>query len=134
MKKYYREQRTFLVWDAEHIIGYLNEERVQNYTPDAAPRPSAQDGEQEEPEVWPVAYGYEGTHVDGGTIMPCTDPTNYGDVANGIIRSRYSESQENAIHRHKLNGDYDSDDTEYQEYNTWCENAVATAKRWLGIE
>lgn len=130
-KVFYREQRTFLVWDHLHIIGYLNEEQVENYTPDTTGNPGE---EVETPEEWPVAYGYEGQEKDGGTIMPCTDPTNYGDVANGIIRSRYSESQENAIHRHKINGDYDSDDTEYQEYNSWCQQAVATAKRWLGVE
>ena len=37
-KVFYREQRTFLVWDQQHIIGYLNEEQVENYTPDTTGR------------------------------------------------------------------------------------------------
>lgn len=120
----YQERRTFLRWDEAHIIGYLNEEQVENYQPD-----NAQEGD----EPWPVAYSYTGTEKDGGTVMPCADAEDYGEVANAIIRSRYSASQEAAIHRHAINGDYEEKPKEYEEYNEWCRQAVATAKAWLGI-
>jgi hypothetical protein len=63
--------------------------------------------------------------------MKCDNQSDYGDVANAIIRSRYSESQELAIQRHAINGDYAENAQEYEEYNTWCQYAVATAKRWV---
>ncbi len=122
-KAYYKTPRTFTKYDEGHIIGYLNEREVENYQPEAGP-----DGEQEEPYT---AYEYTGTEADGGTVMPCSNPQDYGDVANGIIRARYSESQELAIHRHAANGDYEESPQEYEDYNAWCEYAVATAKRWL---
>ena len=127
MKKtcYYKEQRTYSIYDSSHIIGYLNEEVVENYTPEGA------HGEgEEQPEPWPVAYKYTGSETDGGTVMPCSNPDNYGDLANAIIRSKYSESQELAIHRHANNGDYSDDSKEYDDYNAWCNYAVSLAKQW----
>ena len=122
----YQEPRTFLKYDDQHIIGYLNEEVVENYVvPDNGTEENA------EPVVWPTAYAYTGTETDGGTIMPCTDLNNYGEMANAIIRSRYSVSQELAIQRHAINGDYAEAGQEYEDYNDWCQQAVATAKRWV---
>ena len=105
----YQNRRTYMKYDEKHIIGYFNEEVLEDYAPDGQP-------DEGEPVVWPVAYRYTGT---------------YGDVANGIIRSRYSESQEMAIHRHAQNGDYEENPTEYEEYNAFCEAAVAQAKAWV---
>lgn len=124
-KAYYKTQRTFTKYDDGHIIGYLNERVVEDYQPEENP------GEEQE-EAY-TAYEYTGTEADGGTVMPCEDPAKYGDVANAIIRSKYSESQELAIHRHAANGDYEESPKEYDDYNQWCEYAVATAKRWLNI-
>lgn len=121
---FYPEQKSFLKYDSSHIIGYLNEEIVENFIPQGSP-------EGEDPEPWPVAYKYTGTETDGGTIMECRDPEDYGEVANAIIRSRYSVSQEMAIHRHAQNGDYEGDSEEYDEYNDWCAKAVRLAKKWL---
>lgn len=126
-RKVYQERRTYLKYDETHIIGYLNEEVLEDYTPEPA-----SEGE-ETPEAWPTAYAYTGPESDGGTIMPCTNQQNAGELANAIIRSKYTESQELAIHRHANNGDYEESPQEYDEYNQWCEAAVRKAKEWLHI-
>ena len=120
----YQNRRTYMKYDEKHIIGYFNEEVLEDYAPDGQP-------DEGEPVVWPVAYRYTGTERDGGTILPCSNVSDYGDMANAIIRSRYSESQELAIHRHAQNGDYEENPTEYEEYNAFCEAAVAQAKAWV---
>lgn len=63
--------------------------------------------------------------------MECKNLDNYGEVANAIIRSRYSESQEMAIQRHAINGDYADAGQEYEDYYAFCQQAVQTAKRWV---
>lgn len=126
-RKVYQSRRTFLRYDEAHIIGYLNEEELTNYIP-----AFNQDGESEEtPEPWPVAFAYTGNEADGGTIMACSKQDDYGEVANAIIRTRYTESQEMAIQRHAINGDYHEDAREYEEYYAWCQQAVQIAKNWL---
>ena len=116
----YTERRTFGKFDANNIIGYLEEERVPDFLPEGADQPT-------------LGYKYTGTEKDGGTVMPCTDPTSYPEVTNAIIRSKYSESDEMAIHRHHGN-DPEEYAEEWQEYNDFCESAKALAKNWLGIE
>lgn len=124
--KVYQERRTYLRYDEAHIIGYLNEEVLEDYVPED----NAHGESEESPEPWPTAYAYTGTEADGGTVMPCTKQNDYGELANAIIRSRYTESQELAIQRHAINGDYEETPQEYDAYNDWCEYAVATAKAW----
>lgn len=122
MEKYsftYTERRTFGKFDANNIIGYLEEERVPDFLPEGAEKPT-------------LGYKYTGTEKDGGTVMPCTDPTSYPEVTNAIIRSKFSESDEMAIHRHHGN-DPEEYAEEWQEYNDFCESAKALAKDWLGI-
>lgn len=116
----YSERRTFGKFDANNIIGYLEEERVPDFLPEGADQPT-------------LGYKYTGTEKDGGTVMPCTDPTSYPEVTNAIIRSKYSESDEMAIHRHHGNAPEEYSE-EWQEYNEFCESAKALAKNWLGIE
>lgn len=115
----YTEPRTFGKYDANNIIGYLEEERVPDFLPEGADQPT-------------IGYKYTGTEKDGGTVMPCTDPTSYPEVTNAIIRSKFSESDEMAIHRHHGN-DPEEYAEEWQEYNEFCESAKALAKDWLGI-
>ena len=116
----YSERRTFGKFDANNIIGYLEEERVPDFLPEGAEQPT-------------LGYKYTGTEKDGGTVMPCTDPTSYPEVTNAIIRSKFSESDEIAIHRHHGNNPEEYAE-EWQEYNDFCESAKALAKDWLGIE
>ena len=116
----YTRRLTFAKYDAKNIIGYLEEEQVPDFLPEGADQPT-------------LGYKYTGTEKDGGTVMPCTDPTSYPEVTNAIIRSKYSESDEMAIHRHHGN-DPEEYAEEWQEYNDFCESAKALAKNWLGIE
>lgn len=130
----YPERKTCLQYAAGKIIGYLEEKVVENYQPEAT-------GIEEEPEPWPVAYQYTGTEPDGGTIMPCSNPEDYGQVTNAIIRTRYTESDENAIHRHRLQciespssleeAKLQQYDEEWHSYNDFCENAKAIARSWI---
>ena len=127
MEKYsfvYTERRTYGKYDAGHIIGYLNEEVVPDYLPDS----------HGESELEPVTgYKYTGTEKDGGTIMPCSDPSSYPEVVNAIIRSKFSESDEMAIHRHHGN-DPVTYAEEWEEYNDFCEDAKLLAKSWLNLD
>ncbi|UKK48782.1 hypothetical protein L6475_02075 [Prevotella sp. E9-3] len=123
----YQERRTYQRYDETHIIGYLNEEELENYIP--SDNTGSED--DEEPEPWPKAYAYTGSETDGGTVMECCRQDDYGEIANAIIRTRYTESQELAIQRHALNGDYEEAPQEYEQYNAWCQYAVQTAKMWI---
>ena len=116
----YTEPRTYGKYDAENIIGYLNEEQVPEYLPEGQENPV-------------TGYKYTGTERDGGTVMPCKDPESYPEVANAIIRSKYTESEEMAIHRHHGNDPVAYAD-EWQQYNQDCEEAKTLAKKWLGID
>lgn len=51
----------------------------------------------------------------------------YGQKVNELVRKRYTESEELAILRHKLNGD----ETEWEEYNAFVEGCKAQAKAEL---
>ena len=120
----YVERRTFSKYDEGRIIGYLNEEVIPDYVPE-------HHGEEETPQ--PVtAYRYTGTEPDGGTIMDCLDPKDYGHVTNAIIRASLTESEELAIHRHYQN-DSEEYAQEWHDYNSLCEQAKLQAKAWLGV-
>lgn len=130
MEKYsftYPERRTFGKYDTENIIGYLNEEVIPDYVPETYA--GGEGGESPKPVT---GYRYTGTEKDGGTVMPCHDSSSYPEVANAIIRSRFSESEEMAIHRHHGNDPKEYAD-EWDEYNEFCESAKALAKQWLGL-
>lgn len=126
-RRVYQERRTYQRYDAAHIIGYLNEERLENYVP----KEETASEDKKSPKPWEVAYAYTGTESDGGTVMQCDKQDDYGDIANAIIRTRYSASQELAIQRHAINGDYEENPKEFEEYNAWCQYAVKTAKDWI---
>ena len=49
-----------------------------------------------------------------------------GEIVNAIIRSRYTQSDVEALMRHKLNGD-DGADAEFDEFNAFAERAKARA-------
>ena len=52
----------------------------------------------------------------------------YPALVEELIRKRYNISQELAIHRQR-----DTKPTEFAEYNSYCEECKATAKRILKI-
>ena len=52
----------------------------------------------------------------------------YGQEVNRLIRLRYSQSEENAIYRHKLNG---TGDDEFEVFNTYCEQCKVDARKLI---
>lgn len=119
----YAEKKTFFPYGSAQIIGFLGETIVENWHQDNAP--------EDAPAI--TGYSYTGTRKDGGTLLPCENPADYGCVTNAIIRSRYSESDELAIHRHYVNS-FEEYQQEWEEYNGFCEAAKLLAKKWLNIE
>lgn len=122
----YAERHTYRKYDEGRIIGYLNEEVIPDYVPE---QESATDAEPQPT----VGYRYTGSEKDGGTIMPCKNPADYGELSNAIIRASLTESEELAIQRHYSN-DPVAFAQEWHDYNEVCENAKAQAKMWLGME
>lgn len=127
----YTERRTFEKYDNEHFIAYLNEEIIPDYVPDAT------EGQQQ-PEPT-TGYAYQGPMKDGGTLIGATG-ADRDSLVNGIIRSRYSQTEEDAIKTHRLQvlGKEISDTTKKAEYNQeWKTfNSVRTVAidyvdRWL---
>lgn len=118
----YPEKKTFFPFGENQIIAFLNEEIVENWKQPDAP-------EDAEPIT---GYQYSGTRKDGGTILPCEDSSDYGCMVNAIIRSKYSVSEEMAIHRH-YNNSFEEYEEEWIEYNAFCEEAKVLAKSWLSL-
>ena len=120
---------TFSRYDANRCLVYLNEEVIDNHVPEDAPE-----------DFKPVtAYAYTGTEADGGTLIDAADDSR-DSLVNGIIRSRYSQSEEDAIKTHQIEllknpqtfsekaADYEE---EWVEFNAVREMAKATVDGWL---
>lgn len=118
----YPEKMTFFPFGDAHIVGFLGETVVENWTQPGAP--------EDAPAI--TGYQYTGPRSDGGTLMPCDNPGDYGSVVNAIIRSKYTLSEELAIQRHYINS-FEGHEAEWQAYNDFCEAAKLLAKSWLGL-
>ena len=123
----YLRPMTFSRYDAKRCLVYLNEEVIDNHVPEDVPE-----------DFKPVtAYAYTGTEEDGGTLIMATDETR-DSLVNGIIRTRYSQSEEDAIKTHQIEllkdatiakaADYEA---EWAEFNAVREMAKATVDGWL---
>ena len=119
----YAEQKSFFPFGDGMIVAFLNEEVVENWKQPNTP--------EDLPAI--TGYKYTGPREDGGTLLPCSDPQDYGCLTDAIISSRYSKSEEMAIHRHYQNNKEDYG-TEWAEYNQFCEDAKVLAKIWLRID
>ena len=123
----YLRPMTFSRYDAKRCLVYLNEEVIENHVPEDAP-------EGFEPVT---AYAYTGTEPDGGTLIEAADDTR-DSLVNGIIRTRYNQSEEDAIKTHQIEllkdasiekaADYEA---EWTEFNSVREMAKATVDDWL---
>ena len=113
------------------MIAYLNEEIIPEYVPEVIegqPQPEPTTG-----------YAYEGPMKDGGTLIEVVN-TDRGSLVNGIIRTQYSQSEEDAIKTHRLLvigreiSDTDKKAEYKQEWNTFKDvrsTAISYVDRWL---
>lgn len=122
-KAVYMKPRTFLKYDDGRIILYPNETVIENY------QPEAEEGSESKPDAF-TGYQYEGEEPDGGYIRECAEMTSEHDIANAIVRTRYSISDELALQRHYAS-DPETYADEWSAYNTFADAAVAKAKEWL---
>lgn len=82
----YNTKKTYNRYDDGRFLLYLNEEIIENYVPEDA-----------EPDTDPItAYKYTGSFPDGGTLIEAKSDT-YEDFVSGLIRTRYSADQVEAI-------------------------------------
>lgn len=125
----YLERMSFSRYDDRHVIAYLNEEEVADYVPEDAPKDFA-----------PVmAYAYTGTESDGGTLIEAADDSR-DSLVNGIIRTRYSQTEEDAIKTHQIirlsepdNAKSSDYETEWSEFNGFRTLAISTVDSWLDL-
>lgn len=74
-------------YDGAHFLCYLNE-KPATYKPDETSEPME-------------GYSYTGSMPDGGTLIEC-DEWNRDKLVNGIIRSKYLQTEEDAIKTHQI--------------------------------
>lgn len=123
----YLNMMKFSRYNEKHVMAYLNEEQVANYVPEDAPE-----------EFTPVtAYAYTGTEGDGGTLIVAADDSR-DSLVNGIIRTRYSQTEEDAIKTHQIirltdpgNAKSEQYTAEWLEFNDFRTQAIATVDSWL---
>lgn len=135
-KQVYKERRTYLHFDAEHYLLYLNEGR-EEYIP-SVPMPA------DEPAVAPLSepvtgYSYEGEETDGGTLIEATE-ASYEAFVNGLIRKRYTQSEVEALQSNMLISLADPDNErsaefrqEWDTYQAYREQCKTDAKAILNL-
>jgi hypothetical protein len=116
----YLEQREWTRYDDNRILAYLNEEVVDDFIPTDAPTDFAAR----------TGYAYTGTMSDGGTLIDASDNSR-NVMINGIIRTQYSQSEEDAIKTHQilfLSGLAGEKEQEYKDefatFNAWRQYAI----------
>ncbi len=126
-RKVYTGKRTFLRYNEKQVLAYLNEEIVENFVPE-----DAEDGTE------PVTgYAYTGPEEDGGTLLD-TDGTDRDSLINAVIRTQYSQSEEDAIKTHQLlllqNPEHEKKaeyQSEWAQFLVERENAINMVDNWL---
>lgn len=130
----YPKKRTFVPFDKEHYLLYLDENPVTY----AAEPALIVEGEAVAPE--PVdGYSYSGTYPDGGTLIRATEAT-YDAFVSGLIRRRYSADEVEALQanmvetlvnpEHPRAEEFTQKWEEFQKYRDECK---ANAKAVLGL-
>lgn len=140
MKKIYLERKSFVKFDDDHYLLYTGEQKVENYQPDSAsPSVSSSDEETEatedDAEGKPqgiTAYSYEGDQEDGSTKIQAQNAT-YDDFTAGLVRTRYSQNQVEAILANRGDGD-EVHEAEFEAYQSWRKEAKEIAQEILSRE
>lgn len=90
-REVYLQRMTFSQFNDTLCLVYLAEEEIEQYTPKDAPD-----------DFSPVkAYAYTGPEMDGGTLIESGDGSR-DSLINGIIRTRYSQTEEDAVKTHQI--------------------------------
>lgn len=123
----YFRPMTFSRFNDTQFLVYLNEEVIEKYVPEDAP-------EDFEPVT---AYAYTGTEEDGGTLISAADDSR-DSLINGILRTRYSQTEEDAIKTHQIirlsNPNCEKADeyaNEWNVFNVEREYAIQVVDTWL---
>jgi hypothetical protein len=116
-KKYYLLRMSYVKYDDNHYLLYLNEKRVDDYHPDNA-------GESAGDDKTVTAYSYEGDEPDGSTKIEAKS-ANYKDFVTGIVRMKYSQNDVEAILCNHGDGNAEHA-KEYDDFQAWREQA----KQW----
>ncbi|MBQ2970698.1 MAG: hypothetical protein IJE15_09985 [Bacteroidaceae bacterium] len=126
-RQIYTTRMSYSRYDDTHCLAYLNEEVVENYVPDDAP-------EDFEPVT---GYAYSGPEDDGGTMIDAANDSR-DSLINGIIRSRYSQTEEDAIKTHQImllkDPECDKASEYASEWAAFCAergNAIRIVDGWL---
>lgn len=117
-------------YDGAHFLCYLNE-KPATYKPDEASEPME-------------GYSYTGSMPDAGTLIEC-DEWSRDKLVNGIIRSKYLQTEEDAIKTHQIQllqakagmeiGTLPDDKAaeyvnEWNEFQTFRQNAINLVNSW----
>lgn len=117
-------------YDGAHFLCYLNE-KPATYKPDETSEPME-------------GYSYTGSMPDAGTLIEC-DEWNRDKLVNGIIRSKYLQTEEDAIKTHQIQllqakasmeiGALPDDKAaeyvnEWNEFQTFRQNAINLVNSW----
>jgi hypothetical protein len=137
----YSERRTLQRYDSQHVIAYLNEEVLEDYTPQSSESAAGETAVTPDTGTY---YAYSGTEADGGTIIEALltgRPTaaDRDTLINGVIRTRYSQSEEDAIKTHQLllvtgsatERKQQAYAEEWQAFCAWREEAIAVVDGWI---
>ena len=128
----YTSPRTYLKFDKERYMVYLNEVIVPDYV-----EPHFYEGDEGYEPTPVTGYQYTGTERDGGTLIPCQS-LNRNDLINGIIRSKYSQTEEDAIKTHQIQvlkedmaEKADEYNEEWNEFNEFRQYVISVVDGWL---
>lgn len=136
--KTYTKRKTFVKYDDTRYACYLNEVIIPDFVP-YTPKPNDEEG-SEEPTVV-TGYEYTGTELDGGTLIESKDASR-DNLINGIIRTKYSQSEEDAIKTHQLqvlSGDIEDEQkksayqSEWIAFNDFRQSAINQVDQWLTV-
>lgn len=131
MKKvYYLARKSFVKFDDNHYLLYIGEQRVDNYHPETSPGTSEQSEDADSEGV--TAFCYEGDEPDGSTKIQASAAT-YDDFTAGLVRTRYSQNQVEAILANRGDGD-ETHEAEFEAYQSWRKEAKEIAKEILSRE
>lgn len=127
----YSDKKTFVKYDDTHFLVYLNEVIIPDY--ELTSGTETEDGKP----VIVTGYQYTGTFEDGGTLIECTEPDR-NSIINGIIRTQYSQTEEDAIKTHQielLKGNANEKEAEYEqewtEFNNFRNKSIQIVDEWL---